>query len=162
MDNDQAEDMFSEMLDMEKIVGSTSLSADEPDMGPAGLSPEQAEELQFKASSKPMDFFRDLEWAYQNLGNPNPRKPPSHSALHLLAYGTSARGDFMKLISNYMMKKEKEKEAEDARRDDRRKQMKFINSLRDEMTGISKDMLTLASDEDLQAACASRGMTVGS
>ena len=61
-----------------------------------------------------------------------------------------------------MMKKEKEKEAEDARRDDRRKQMKFINSLRDEMTGISKDMLTLASDEDLQAACASRGMTVGS
>lgn len=162
MSKDQVDDMFSEMLDMEKIVDSTKAPEVSEPAGPMGISLQDAEALQAKASDAPMDFYRDLEWAYQNLGNESPRNPPSHSALHLLAYGTSARTDFMKMISNYMLKKAKEKEAEDARRDDKRTQMKFIDTLREEMDGVSRDMMSQASDETLIEICQSRGVTVGS
>lgn len=156
--------MFEGLLDMEKILAGTKVNEAK---APAGkidpvIKPGELAALQAKAATTPMDFFRDLEWAYTNLGNSAPVNPPSGSALHLLNYGTSARTEFMKLISSYMMKKEKQKEAEDARRDDRRTQMKFIKSLQDEMQGVSSDMLKDVEDEELVSMCKERGITLES
>lgn len=166
MPNDQVEDAFKEMLNLEKVLSGTiparpGITSPPQPADTMGISAAEMEALQAKAESTPMDFFRDLEWAYTNLGNDSPTGAPSTSALHLLAYGTSARSDFMKLISNYMMKKEKQREAEDALRDDQRTQMKFINSLRDEMSGVSMDMLKQATDDQLMDACSGRGLPFG-
>jgi hypothetical protein len=164
MSNDQVEDEFKELLKLEKVLSGTvppRPGITSPPQSKTGISEAELEALQAKADSTPMDFFRDLEWAYQNLGNDTPTGAPSTSALHLLNYGSSARSDFMKLISAYMMKKEKQKEDEDARRDDRRKQMKFINSLRDEMDRLSVDLLRQATDDQLMDACSARGLPFG-
>jgi len=116
------------------------------------LTPEEVESFEKLAEKAgPMDFFRDLEWAYNNLGNKaiKPEHAPSGSAWHMLEYGRSARSEFMKQVMGYFMKKEKEKEDQEAMKDDHRKQMRFIRSLDEEVQGISRDMLKQASDEDL-------------
>lgn len=125
-------------------------------------SSDELEAFEAQAAAAPMDFFRDLEWAYNNIGNESPKMAPSGSALHMLKWGQSARSDFMKLITGYMTKKEKEKEDQQALKDDHKKQMKFIKSLKDEVEGISLDMLTQVSDSDLLAMVKARGLTLES
>lgn len=98
-----------------------------------------------------VDFFRDLRWAYSNLGNESlmPEDAPNGSAWYMLTYGRSARSEFMKQAMNYFMKQDKENEAQQALKDDHKKQMSFIRSLDVEVKRISVDMLRQVSDEEL-------------
>lgn len=157
-------DIADLLLSAGNIVQGSKLSTldaiEKLDSPPVNTSRDELEVFELQAESAPMDFFRDLEWAYNNLGNQRPRNPPSGSALHMLEWGSSARSDFMKLITGYMMKKEKEKEAEETLRDDKKKQMKIIDSLREEVQGVSSDMLAQVSDADLLAMVKARGLTL--
>jgi hypothetical protein len=132
---------------LEQFVVPEAPKKSEPELSSADV--ESYRKLANKSES--LDFFRDLEWAYNNLGNKGlrPEEAPSGSAWHMLEYGRSARSEFMKQVMNYFMKKEKEKEDHQALQDDHKKQMRFITTLEEEVQGISADMLSQVSDEDL-------------
>lgn len=127
------------------------------------LTPEEEVSFQKLAEKEsPMDFFRDLEWAYDNLGNLTamPEDAPSGSAWYMVTYGRSARAEFMKQVMNYFIKREKDKADQEAMKDDHKKQMRFIDSLQVEMLGASREMLATLSDDDLLDLVKERGLAL--
>ena len=125
----------------------------------------EEEEASFQilaAKESSLDFFRDLEWAYNGLGNKalKPEDAPSGSAWYMLEYGRSARAEFMKQVMGYFLKKEKEKEDQQALKDDHRKQMRFIETLSEEVKGISYEMVSQISDAEFLALAKERGLAL--
>jgi hypothetical protein len=84
----------------------------------------------------------------------------SRAAWHLLQYGKTARSEFIKFAMAFFTKEDKKKADDESLFDDHRKQMKFIDQLRDEMVGVSQDMMDQASDEALLAMVRKRGLTL--
>ena len=109
-----------------------------------------------------IDFTRDVLWAYGNLGidDVTAADAPSGSAWHLLNYGLTARSEFVKFAMSFFTKENKKQADDESLFDDHRKQMKFIDQLRDEMVGVSQDMMDQASDEALLAMVRKRGLTL--
>lgn len=134
------------------LAAPTPFVIQEPEPEAPKMSLEETESYRKLAKKEgSVDFFRDLRWAYSNLGNKGlmPEDAPNGSAWYMLEYGRSARSEFMKQAMNYFMKQEKENEAQQALKDDHKKQMSFIKSLEVEVKGIATDMLKQVSDEEL-------------
>jgi hypothetical protein len=109
-----------------------------------------------------IDFTRDVRWAYGSLGSEtvSASDAPSGAAWHLLQYGKTARSEFIKFAMAFFTKEDKKKADDESLFDDHKKQMKFIDQLRDEMVGVSQDMMDQASDEALLAMIKKRGLTL--
>ncbi len=125
-------------------------------------SPPPAITSYVQTGQESIDFKRDVYWAYGNLGadGVTAADAPSGSAWHLLNYGQTARSEFMKFAMMFFAKQDKQKADDEALFDDHRRQMSFIDSLRDEIVGVSQEMMDQASDEALLAMVRKRGLTL--
>lgn len=127
-------------------------------------SPPPAIASYVQTGQESVDFKRDVYWAYGNLGvdGVTPADAPSGSAWHLLNYGRTARSEFIKFAMAFFTREDKKQAENEALYDDLRKQMSFIDFLRDEMVGVSQEMMDQASDEALLAMVKKRGLTLES
>ena len=148
--------------DVSDIAGQLYLPFSMPEDVVEPPSPPPAIASYVQTGEESIDFTRDVYWAYGNLGidGVTAADAPSGSAWHLLNYARTARSEFVKFAMSFFAKEDKKKEENEALFDDHARTMKFIDSLRDEMVGVSQELMEQASDEALLQMCRDRGLSL--